>query len=830
MANSILATHTSYCRHKSLNRKIPTFIFLRKCLHIRSRTNVFDPLRDICSGNALEWHIHFWLGSETSQDESTVAAYKTVELDESLGGGPVQHREVEGNESDKFMTYFKETGLEYLPGGVDSGLNTVEKDVYRTRLLQCKGKRSVRCSEKPTSTASLNKGDVFILDMGLTIYLYNGEDSNKYEKVKGAEMCQKINNERGGRCNIVLLEDEPDAPGFWDTLGGQIEVSDPGEDDEAAASAAAGELKLFHIDGDDGTVTTTEVPSVNGKFTRDMLDGDDAYILDSGSAIFVWIGKTASASERKEAMVQAQKYIVDKGRPNNIPIERVAQGGETAMFKSFFEQFDPPMLPSSARRESNVAGMPEEKQIDFAAMHAKIEAGDKPVDDGSGKLQIWRIEDFEKVEVLVDQYGQFYGGDSYVVLYTYMEGTKECFIIYFWQGKESSTDEKGACALQAKNLDDELGGKATQVRVVHGKEPAHFRQLFKGGMIVHDGGKASGFKNSAEGDSYDDDGISLFHVRGTNALNTYGEQVEEKASSLNSMDCFVLVTNTHTYSWHGTGANDSEKETADSIAKVLLAHSYGPPGASPPSREFVNIEEEGEPDEFWSALGGKGEYPKLPPGQPVPSDPRLFQCTNRFGAFTVEEIQDFTQEDLLDDDVYMLDVGTCVYLWIGLNANLDEKQKSMDMAKQYNASATDGRDPDVPIVKVNMGQESGMFTQFFLEWDPELAEKNKFVDPYEAKLAAMRAAKGEAEPEPPKNTAVAAGASSLNPDDGFTATSEKFKLSDLQAGCPPGIDPTKKEEYLSDADFSAAFGITLPEFKKLAAWKQKQKKQALKIW
>merc|ERR1712048_1351383 len=139
-----------------------------------------------------------------------------------------------------------------------------------------------------------------------------------------------------------------------DTLGGKIEVSDPGEDDETAASASAGELKLFHIDGDDGTVRTSEVPSANGKFTRDMLDGDDAYILDSGSAIFVWIGKTASASERKEAMVQAQKYIVDKGRPNNIPIERVAQGGETAMFKSFFEQFDPPMQPSSMKSHKKI--------------------------------------------------------------------------------------------------------------------------------------------------------------------------------------------------------------------------------------------------------------------------------------------------------------------------------------------------------------------------------------------------------------------------------------------------------------------------------------------
>ena len=51
-------------------------------------------------------------------------------------------------------------------------------------------------------------------------------------------------------------------------------------------------------------------------------------------------------------------------------------------------------------------------------------------DDGSGTVQVWRVEDFKLEPVTTN--GVFYSGDCYVILYTYLKNSRERHIIYFW--------------------------------------------------------------------------------------------------------------------------------------------------------------------------------------------------------------------------------------------------------------------------------------------------------------------------------------------------------------------------------------------------------------
>ena len=64
------------------------------------------------TGSNLSYDIHYWIGQASSQDEQGAAAIYTTQMDDFLKGRAVQHREVQGNESETFRGYFKQ-GIVY---------------------------------------------------------------------------------------------------------------------------------------------------------------------------------------------------------------------------------------------------------------------------------------------------------------------------------------------------------------------------------------------------------------------------------------------------------------------------------------------------------------------------------------------------------------------------------------------------------------------------------------------------------------------------------------------------------------------------------------------
>ncbi|CAN0429095.1 unnamed protein product, partial [Discosporangium mesarthrocarpum] len=116
------------------------------------------------------------------------------------------------------------------------------------------------------------------------------------------------------------------------------------------------------------------------------------------------------------------------------------------------------------------------------------------------------------------------------------------------------------------------------------------------------------------------------------------------------------------------------------------------------------------------------------------------QVSNATGKLQVDPVINYDQSDLCVDDIMLLDTYTNVFVWVGTSSNPSEQEQAMSVAQEYINTATDGRHRDTPILRVTAGSEPPLFTQHFRGWDPEMLSKNTFVDPYEAKLAAAKAA------------------------------------------------------------------------------------------
>ncbi|KAF1585309.1 Villin-1, partial [Eudyptes moseleyi] len=762
------------------------------------------------TGSSFSYNIHYWLGKESSQDEQGAAAIYTTQMDDHLGTVAVQHREVQGHESETFRSYFKQ-GLVYKKGGVSSGMKHVETNTYNVqRLLHVKGKKNVVAEEVEMSWKSFNRGDVFLLDLGQLIIQWNGPESNRNERLKAMTLAKDIRDrERGGRAKVGIVdgEDEGASPGLMQVLthvlGEKRDIKAATPDDKVDQKLKSS-LKLYHLSNAGGNLVIQEVAI--RPLTQDMLLHEDCYILDQGGLkIFVWKGKNANKEEKQQAMSRALGFIKAKNYPASTSVEVENDGSESTIFRQLFQKWTVPNQTSGLGKTHTVGKVAKVEQVKFDAttLHAKpqMAAQQKMVDDGSGEVEVWRVENQELVPVEKRWLGHFYGGDCYLVLYTYFVGPKVNRIIYLWQGRQASTDELAASAYQSVILDQKYNNEPVQVRVTMGKEPAHLMAIFKGKMVVYMGG------TSRAGSKEPTPSTRLFHVHGTNEYNTKAFEVPVRASSLNSNDVFVLKTPSCCYLWYGKGCSGDEREMGKTVADIIS------------KMEKPVIAEGQEPPEFWVALGGRSQYAnskRLQEENPSVC-PRLFECSNKTGTFLATEILDFTQDDLEEDDVYLLDTWDQVFFWIGKGANESEKEAAAVMVQEYLRSHPSGRDLETPIIVVKQGHEPPTFTGWFLAWDPLIWADKKSYETLRAELG-DESSLGQLTSVLTSRQEVFTTTTTLLPD-----KLETFPLDVLvntsAEDLPQGVDPSRKE------DFQAVFGMSRSAFSNLPLWKQQKLKK-----
>eukprot|EP00536_Pseudo-nitzschia_multiseries_P012690 jgi/Psemu1/209419/e_gw1.499.8.1 len=365
--------------------------------------------------------------------------------------------------------------------------------------------------------------------------------------------------------------------------------------------------------------------------------------------------------------------------------------------------------------------------------------------DGIGKeagLRVWRIEKFRVQPWPEEQYGQFFKGDSYIVLHSY--GSDPSALqhdVHIWIGSESTQDEYGTAAYKMVEADDFLGGAAVQHRQIEGLEADEFVDCFDF-LEYLEGGIETGFTKVEP--TEEKPLFFKFRVRESGNRSKKGElvQVPLSVSSMDSQNGFILYADkARVWAWHGSEMKIMEKVACTHQGEELCTMGT--------VTVLAQGHDDAEDDEFWSYLNqgeeestegagaslsrSIGSAPtglkpraslvgKLTEFQPkifmVPADPTEALQQMGLGSLIQKAVlknpMGFLKKSssILDEnDVFLIDTGWKIFVWIGKHADPGEKVAALGAADRY--ADIEPRAKELPVTVLKSGQERGGFRAFF---------------------------------------------------------------------------------------------------------------------
>ncbi|KAK8468599.1 hypothetical protein PHAVU_006G064200 [Phaseolus vulgaris] len=840
------------------------------------------------------YDIHYWLGSEAKKVDSSLASEKALELDAALGSCSVQYREIQGQESQKFLSYFRPC-LIPIEGVFTSKQGSLNGE-YQVHLYTCKGDYVVHVKEVPFLRTTLNHEDVFILDTALKIFLFSGCNSTIQERAKALEVVQYIKeNKHGGKCEVATIEDgkfvgDSDVGEFWSLFGGYAPIpreSPPIQESEAPP------IKLFWINLQ-GKLCETGTNALS----KEMLETDKCYMLDCDSEIFVWMGRQTLLTERRTAIRAIEDFVRNEGRSIKTHLTFLSEGLESTIFRSYFTNWPRTVeLRLYEEGKEKVAAILKHQGYEVKELP---EEDNEPSIDCSGTIKVWRVDGDELSLLSVTELTKLYSGDCYIVQYTFPGNGRDETLFYAWVGSKSVMEDKTAVVSHISTMADSIRTNPVMAQIHEGKEPAQFFSILHR-LIIFKGGNSSGYRNFIEeksmvDETYNENLVALFRVQGTSPDNMQAIQVDQVSASLNSSYCYILQNEGSIYTWIGSLSSARDHNLLDRLVE-LLNTKWLP----------VSVREGNEPDVFWDALGGKAEYPKGKEIQGFTDDPHLFALKIiKGGDFKVKEIYNYTQDDLITEDVLLLDCQREIYVWVGLHSAVKSKQEALNLGQKFLEMdvLAEGLSLDIPIYIVTEGYEPPFFTCFF-SWNH--SKENIVGNSFERKLAILKGkaksveghartplkatsrdstpnghrsfsafsngrgrsssplpssagdrlvssstpltkklfesspANDSAEKPMPQLESPATELSSSNESASFTQKDRNVdgenlpihpyeRLRVVSANPVTSIDLTRREIYLSNEEFREKFGMPKSAFSKLPRWKQNKLKMSLDLF
>lgn len=228
-------------------------------------------------------------------------------------------------------------------------------------------------------------------------------------------------------------------------------------------------------------------------------------------------------------------------------------------------------------------------------------------------------------------------------------------MIYYWQGTNSTINEKGTSALLTIELGDEIDkGNTKEVRVVMNQEPRHFLLIFKGTYVVHVG----------KADTQPPNGPALYQLHGASEPYCKCIQVDASVNAFESTSCFFLISavdeGRQAFFWAGKHAAPYELSYSKLVEQAVLSRFAC---TSAPKQ----LSESSDPTDLFKSLGlRRNLFPK--PFPVVATDRthpvRLFHSSEATGQHKVWEIPPpFAQEDLSRNECFILDAWHQLFVW-----------------------------------------------------------------------------------------------------------------------------------------------------------------------